>query len=195
MDLENIVIDSAQPQRLGRFWAAALGAEPLTQTRDLVEVRLSHPGGPILDVCLPKVLHRPRPTRLRLDLRGGQRQKEVVRRLVSMGAAGTDSGQRGGPWVVLADPEGHVFRVLPQRGDDPDTGPIAAIPIDSAAPERDAAFWQAITGWSLAEGVAPVSLRHPCGRGPVLEFWPEPEAKGDKNQLHLDVRLGPGETA
>ena len=40
------------------------------------------------------------------------------------------------------------------------------------------------------------SLRHPSGRGPLLELVPEERPKGEeKNRIHLDVRLDPGEDA
>ena len=42
---------------------------------------------------------------------------------------------------------------------------------------------------------APVSLRHPSGRGVILEFFTTAEAKVAKNQLHLDLRLEAGDDA
>jgi hypothetical protein len=75
-----------------------------------------------------------------------------------------------------------------------DTGPIAALPLHSANPDRDAEFWSWLTGWTDAAGVAPRSLRHPSLRGPLLELVPERARKGTaKNRLHLDVRLETGE--
>jgi hypothetical protein len=76
------------------------------------------------------------------------------------------------------------------------TGPVAALPLDSADPDRDAAFWSWLTGWTDAPGTAPRSLRHPSMRGPLLELHPEAEPKGGaKNRLHLDVRLEAGDDA
>ena len=40
----------------------------------------------------------------------------------------------------------------------------------------------------------PAALRHPSGRGPLLELCPEPAPKGAaKNRLHLDIRLETGD--
>ena len=98
------------------------------------------------------------------------------------------------PWVVLADPEGNPFCVMEDRAAYADTGPIAALPLDSADPDRDAEFWSWLTGWTDVAGVAPRSLRHPSLRGPLLELCPEPAPKGTtKNRLHLDVRLEAGD--
>jgi hypothetical protein len=40
----------------------------------------------------------------------------------------------------------------------------------------------------------PAALRHPSGRGVLLELCPERAPKGDlKNRLHLDIRLEHGD--
>ena len=195
MYLENLVIDASDPQRLGRFWEAALGAERLTDEPDAFETRLALEGGPVLDLCFQRVPEpRPDSPRLHPDILGGARQAEVVERLLGLGARPLDIGQRGVPWVVLADPEGNPFCVMEDRAAYTDTGPIAALPLDSADPNRDAVFWAWLSGWVAAPGVAPRTLRHPSRRGPLLEFCPEPAPKGTvKNRLHLDTRLEAGE--
>jgi hypothetical protein len=50
--------------------------------------------------------------RLHLDLRTDDQQAEVER-FLRMGARCVDIGQGSSPWVVLADPEGNEFDVLP----------------------------------------------------------------------------------
>jgi hypothetical protein len=195
MYLENLVFDALDPQRLGRFWEAALGCRLLSDEPDGYETRLSIEGGPELDLCFQRVPDPPRePLRLHLDLLGGARQAEVVDHLLGLGATHLDIGQRNVPWVVLADVEGNPCCVMEERAAYADTGPIAALPLDSADPARDAGFWSWLTGWTDVDGVAERSLRHPTRRGPLLELCPEPRGKGPaKNRLHLDVRLEPGE--
>lgn len=196
MLLENLVFDAAEPQRLGRFWEAALGSQTLSDGADGFETRLDVQGGPVLDLCFQRVAapNDARP-RLHLDLLGGAERDAVVDRLLGLGARHLDIGQGDVPWVVLADPEGHAFCVMEERAAYRDTGPVAALPIHGSDPERDGGFWASLTGWQPYDGAAPVSLRHPSGRGVVLEFLPEGEAKSGKNRLHLDVRLEPGEDA
>ncbi|MFL6062711.1 MAG: VOC family protein [Marmoricola sp.] len=81
----------------------------------------------------------------------------------------------------------------PDARTDPDTGPLAAVRLESADPTRDAVLWAEITGWVAVPGRAG-ALRHPSGRGPVLELVPETTPKGPaKNAIHLDVRLESGE--
>jgi len=196
MLLENLVFDAADPQRLGRFWEAALGSRTLADTADGFETRLDLPDGPVLDLCFqPVAAPNDASPRLHLDLLGGAERDAVVDRLLGLGARHLDIGQGDVPWVVLADPEGHAFCVMEERAAYRDTGPIAAVPLQGSDPERDAAFWAWLTGWQPPDGTAPVSLRHPSGRGLILEFLLEGDAKSGKNRLHLDVRLEPGEDA
>ena len=194
MRLENIVWDALDPRRLGKFWAGALGADPLTDEPDIYEARLSLDAGFFLDLCFqPVATPSPSPARLQLDVAGGVGQREVVDRLLALGAEQPDGGQEDVPWVVLTDLDGNAFRVREHRDRFDDAGPIAALPMDSSAPERDATFWAEITGWTPVDGAAPATLRHPSRTGPALEFWPEPEPKRGKNRLHLDVRRDPAD--
>ncbi|WP_137123444.1 VOC family protein [Segeticoccus rhizosphaerae] len=194
MRLENIVWDARDPHRLGTFWAAALDASPMTDEPEGFEARMSLGDDLFLDLCLQRVAEpSDSPARLHLDLRGDKDQEHHVQRLLGLGARRVDIGQGDVPWTVLVDPEGNAFCVMEQREAYRDTGPIAALPLDSADPDRDAAFWAELTGWQSYDGVAPASLRHPSGRGPVLEFCPEPEPKQGKNRLHLDVRAELGD--
>jgi hypothetical protein len=195
MFLENLVMDAVDPQRLGRFWEAALGGERLTDAPDGFETRLTVEDGPVLDLCLQRVPEPASdPPRLHLDLVGGARQILEVERLIELGARHLDIGQRDVPWVVLADPEDNPFCVMEHRAAYDGTGPIAALPLDSAMPDRDAEFWAWLSGWTDAAGVAARSLRHPSLLGPLLELQPEQAAKGTaKNRMHLDIRLEAGD--
>nr|WP_246299770.1 VOC family protein [Nocardioides panaciterrulae] len=198
--MENVVIDAREPQRLGRFWEAVLGGERLTDEPDGFETRLAVEGGPVLDLCLQRVPEPPpAPQRLHLDLRGGARQDQEVERLLGLGARRLDLDprdldRREVPGVVLADPEGHPCCVLEDRAAYAGTGPLAALSLDCAEPDRAAEFWSWLTGWTDVAGVAPRSLRHPSRRGPLLELRPEAAPKGPtKNRMHLDIRLETGD--
>jgi predicted enzyme related to lactoylglutathione lyase len=197
MFLENVGIDARDPRLVGRFWESLLGCEPLTDEPDIYETRLDLDGRFYLDLCLPKVDHALTPEpRLHVDLLGGDEQAQVVQRALDLGARRLDIGQGHVPWVVLADPEGNPFCVMEERAVYTGTGPIAALVLESADPDRDAALWGSITGWTDAEGVAPRTLRHPSRRGPLLELTPERGPKAvPKNPWHLDVRLEAGDDA
>ena len=89
---------------------------------------------------------------------------------------------------MLADPEGNEFCVLEPRDVYRDTGPIAAIVVDSAVPAGVADFWTVAGGWHLQQnGNGVVSLRAPQHSGPYLEFLPSTDPRRVKNRVHLDV--------
>lgn len=113
LEWEQVIIDAAEPQSLGHWWAHALGWVTVTDEPDEVEIR------PTPDT-LPGLLFSTVPqsktskNRLHLDFRPDDRDAEV-QRLLALGAARVDVGQVEVPWVVLADPEGNEFCVLGPR--------------------------------------------------------------------------------
>lgn len=196
MYLENVVMDAVDTGLVGRFWELALGGSNLTRDPDGYETRVRVDGGPVLDVCVQQVPVPPAERlRLHLDLSPGDDQQATVERLLGLGARHLDIGQGDVPWVVMADPEGTPFCVMEDRAAYAGSGPVAALPLDSSDPDRDARLWGLLSGWTDVDGVAPRSLRHPAGRGPLLELCPEPARKdlADKNRIHLDIRLQSGD--
>ncbi len=128
--------------------------------------------------------------RVHLDLasRSAQHQAALVDKVLGLGAARVDIGQGDVPWAVLADPEGNEFCVLEPRSDYLDTGPVAAVVIDSPDPQAGAAFWELAAGWPpQASEPDFASLRSPAGTGPFLEFLRSADPKVVKNRLHVDV--------
>jgi hypothetical protein len=113
LEWEQVVVDSADPVALGRWWATALGWVVVDEQDDEIEIRPAPtrlPGllfGANTDAKAGK-------NRLHLDLRPHDQAAEVDR-LLALGARHTDIGQGDQPWVVLADPEGNEFCVLSRR--------------------------------------------------------------------------------
>ena len=139
MYLENLVFDAVDPGRLGRFWEAALGTQQLTDEPDGYETRLAIEGGPELDLCFQRVPEPPaEPLRLHLDLYGDAAPRRRGR--AAARARRRPRRHRAGRRAVggAADPEGNPFCVMEHRPSYADTGPIAALPLDSADPDRDA---------------------------------------------------------
>lgn len=192
MYLENIVFDAVEPKRLGVFWETVLGGERLTDEPAGFETRLAVDDGPVLDLCFQRVPEPPSaPSRLRLDLAGDGRRDELVARLLALGAQRLGTGAAEAESVRFLDPEGVPCLVLGEGAAYAGTGPLAALTLDSADPDRDAAFWSWLTGWTPAGGA---SLRHPSGLGAMLVLSPEADPKGAaKNRVHLDVRLETGD--
>jgi len=199
--LVHLVIDANDPPELARFWAAALGWEVAAEEPDEVEVAPAGYDYPD-PVALPLVLV-PVPeaktvkNRVHLDLasRSAEHQADLVARLRGLGAQPLDIGQGDVPWVVLGDPEGNELCVLEPRPVYMDTGPVAAVVVDSADPAATAGFWQLAAGWvpsgEWTDGFA--ALRSPQGVGPYLEFLRVGDRKTVKSRVHPDVAPHKGE--
>ena len=109
--LASIVMDCADPDVLGPFWAEALGYD----RRGDVEqygVLTPVPGeqGPV--VLLQRVDEaKAGKNRVHLDVSAPDIEAEADR-LVGLGATRTGAGQLGDhAWIVMADPEGNEFCV------------------------------------------------------------------------------------
>ncbi len=198
--LVHLVIDAADPPRLARFWAAALGWEAAAGEPGEVVVApagFSYPGPAALPlVFVPVAEPKTGKNRTHLDLptTSAGHQAAEVRRLRDLGATPAVIGQGEVPWVVLADPEGNELCVLDPRPAYRGTGPVAAVVVDCADPASLAQFWSVAAGWLPHDADESwASLRSPDGVGPYLELLRAPDAKAVKNRIHLDVAPYPGE--
>jgi Glyoxalase-like domain len=113
LEWEQIIVDARDPAALGRWWCEALGWVVIDDDPRWYEIR------PEPD-RLPGMLFVPVPeaktikNRLHPDFRPDDRDAEVER-LIGLGARRADVGQGDVPWVVLTDPEGNEFCILPPR--------------------------------------------------------------------------------
>jgi len=102
-------------QEVGYFWSRALGW-PLVWDQDQETAIQSPRGGSKISWGGPPVNPKTGKNRLHLDLappEDGDQQAEVER-LVSLGASRVDIGQGDVGWVVMADPGGNEFCVVPR---------------------------------------------------------------------------------
>ena len=107
-----VAIDANDPARLGRWWAEVCGLRVLDEDADEVTVGAGGDVRPVLYFTRNDNLTGGA-SRLHIDIGPDDRDAEVER-LVDMGARPVDSGQSETE-VLLADPEGNVFRVLAPR--------------------------------------------------------------------------------
>ncbi|MEY7978068.1 VOC family protein [Streptomyces pilosus] len=111
--IARVVVDSADPRAMARFWGEALDWNRHEVTDDRAALRSADDVGPYLEFLrTPGV--KTVPDRLHLDLlpyRGDDGAAEVAR-LRTLGATDLDIGQGDVPWTCLTDPEGHEFCVL-----------------------------------------------------------------------------------
>lgn len=109
--IRNVTFVSADPRRLGDFWAAALS---LTERRDdemetiIADAEWTHPR-----LTVQKVEDAPvGPNRLHLDVTADDRRAEIDR-LTLLGADEQRSvtTEAGWTWTVMTDPDGNEFCV------------------------------------------------------------------------------------
>ncbi|MGW0578928.1 VOC family protein [Streptomyces sp. NPDC002920] len=113
LEWEQVVVDSADPVALGRWWAEALGWVVVAEEPDEFEIRPAPDRLPGL-IFVPVPEGKQVKNRLHPDFRPQDQQAEVAR-LLSLGARHVDVGQGEQSWVTLADPEGNEFCVLARR--------------------------------------------------------------------------------
>jgi catechol 2,3-dioxygenase-like lactoylglutathione lyase family enzyme len=103
-------------QEVGYFWSKALGW-PLVWDQDQETAIRSPAGGPKVTWGGPPLAPKTGKYRLHFDLAPaaqGDQQAEIDR-LISLGASRIDIGQGDVSWVVMTDPDGHEFCVLPPQ--------------------------------------------------------------------------------
>jgi hypothetical protein len=190
--LENVMVDSADPAALSRFWADLLSWPVSYEAAGEIDLRAPSAEGWEFDlVFVPVTDAKTAKNRVHLDLASASpdHQMAQVSHALSLGATRVDIGQRNVPWVVLGDPEGNEFCVLDSRPEYAMTGAVAAIVMDAVDPLRLAEFWSAASGWPVLETTeSSASLRSSGARGPWLELIRTKEPHTVKNRVHLDVR-------
>ena len=109
-------LSSDGSQEVGYFWSKALGWPLVWDQEEETAIQAPH-GGTKVTWGGPPVAPKTGKNRLHFDLAPpaeGDLQAEV-NRLISLGAAPIDIGQGDVDWVVMADPDGNEFCVLPPR--------------------------------------------------------------------------------
>jgi hypothetical protein len=113
LEWEQVIVDSADPGALGRWWCGALDWVVVNDDPAEYEIRPAPDRLPgLLFVAVPE--RKSLKNRLHLDFRPVDQDAEV-KRLIALGATYADIGQGEQSWVVLADPEGNEFCVLSAR--------------------------------------------------------------------------------
>lgn len=111
-----VAIDCEDAEALATFWTKALDMAGPRRWRDADGVTYVQLDGQPTLVFQPVPERKSGKNRLHLDLAPdrGVSQSDEVARLVRLGARVLADAERH-PWVVLADPEGNEFCVLPPR--------------------------------------------------------------------------------
>jgi len=143
-----LCIDAADPDRLGRFWAALLHREAADDAHGLL---LPGDETQVGLRFLPSRATGFLPNRVHLHLTGdGDRdQQATVQAALALGARHVDVGQRPGEGhVVLADPEGNPFCVI-EAGNAYLAGCGALGELACDGTREVGLFWSEALGWPL----------------------------------------------
>lgn len=178
--LKDMCLDARDPERVGRFWAEALGLEWRVHTRPGV-VFVGRGDEPVLwvnQVDHDKVVK----DRVHPDL-----HVPDVERLLALGATVRSEQET---FTVLADPEGHELCAF--LGGDPDGPPatVFAWCTDSDRPTDIAAWWAGRTGATVRPGPdgTPRYLHGVPGFGDLIwKFVPVDDERVVENRVHWDV--------
>ncbi|CAM5264927.1 hypothetical protein STENM36S_07237 [Streptomyces tendae] len=200
LELVQVNFKARDDSALGRFWAEALGWSMSSEGPGVTNLEPEGFDWPDPSaVCIDLVrVPDPETVRYRVHLElataSDAHQAELVTRLEGLGATRVDVGRGETPWKVMADPEGNTFSVLEPRELYRDTGPIAAVVVDCAAPRDMARFWGEAIDWTVHQLTDDRALlRSAKGVGPYLEFRRTSEDEIVWNRVHLDVMSDPVE--
>jgi hypothetical protein len=178
ISFKDLCIDAADPEVLGRFWAAALGlrAERTGSDFRLVDEVPEH-------TLWVNRVPEPRRVKQRVHI---DVHVAAVSDLTELGAVILDEAQ---PWTVLADPEGGELCAFVRDADALPDYRIYEVVVDAADPVTIASWWaerygsdvchDQDRGFSWIDGVS--------GMPWPMVFQSVPESKTVKNRMHWDV--------
>ena len=193
-----LCFDAHDPADLARFWAGVLGWDVAEDPRD------DHPGGAAIVPndhtgfvirFLPTDAPKTGPNQMHFDVTSASSadQDETVARALGLGGRHLDIGQDPDDGhVVLADPEGNEFCVIPHDNDF-----LAGCPkigaLSSDGTQAVGYFWSEALGWPLVWDQDEETAIQPPHGGCIISWGGPPVSeKTGKNRLHLDLAPADG---
>ena len=177
---KDLCLDAVEPQRVGPWWAAALGLECETGESGVVRVVGPTPEHTIWMCAVPE--SKTVKQRVHLDI--------YARSLADLEAAGStvvEPQREGWRWTVMADPEGGEYCAF-LRDELPDDR-LHGLVVDCRDPVAIAQWWADVYGADFVEHEAGyATVEHVPGM-PIttMDFVPVAEPKAVKNRIHWDV--------
>ena len=173
---KDLCIDAVDPDRMGRFWAAALGLRPDDERPEGLVGKTPQHGVWINTVPEPKTVKH----RVHLDVHA-----RSVEEYSQLGATVLDADSF--PWTVMADPEGGEFCVF-VRVQVPGYR-LYEVVVDAVDHAAIARWWGEVLGAPVAHDARGFSWLHEIPGAPFesLDFGAVPEPKAGKNRIHWDV--------
>jgi catechol 2,3-dioxygenase-like lactoylglutathione lyase family enzyme len=184
-----LCFDATDPHGLARFWAGVLGREVVEDSDEGFALPPSDDTGFRIEF-FPTEQHKSGPNQMHFDLTSTslEDQQQTVARSLQLGARHIDIGQRPEEGhVVLADPEGNEFCVIPPGNDFlADTGFVGAVAGDGT--QEVGYFWRDALGWPLVwDQDQETAIQSPRGGTKITWGGPPVAPKTGKNRLHFDL--------
>jgi predicted enzyme related to lactoylglutathione lyase len=181
--------DANEPRRLAQFWSGVLRWE-LSGDDDVAVSLVPNDDTGFRIRFRPTEEPKTEPNQMHFDLTSTsfEDQQETVARALELGGRHIDVGQRPEEGhVVLADPEGNEFCVIPPGNSFlADCGFIGALASDGS--QEVGYFWSAALDWPLVwDQDQETAVRSPHGGPKVTWGGPPVRLKSGKNRLHFDL--------
>jgi hypothetical protein len=193
--LLTVTFDADEPARLGQFWAGMLGRKVVEdQTGSLLPGENAQ-----IDLrFVPSRSTRVGPNLMHLHLTSASRadQQHTVATALSRGARHRDVGQRPEEGhIVLADPEGNEFCVIPPGSDFlAGCGLLGEVTCDGT--REVGVFWSEALGWPLVwDHDQQTAIQSPWGGTKVSWGGPPLGSRAGTNRQRLDVTTAKGDQA
>ena len=190
-----VTFDANEPARLAQFWARMLGRDVVADPRGSL---LPGGDGQVELRFVPSRSTREGPNLLHVHLTSVSLadQQDTVATSLSLGAQHRDVGQRPEEGhVVLGDPEGNEFCVLPPGSDFlAGCGLLGEVACDGT---RDVGlFWSEALGWPLVwDHDQQTAIQSPSG-GTKVAWGGRPETpRAGRNRQRLDITISGGDPA
>jgi hypothetical protein len=177
---KDLVIDSAEPARLGLFWADLLGRELHGQRGGDTEIRGLTPQHTIWVNRVPEP--KSAKHRVHLDI-----YTRSLAALEALGATVVEPQREGWHWTVMADVEDGEFCAFLR--DELPAERLHGLVVDSADAAAQAEWWAGVydaeithhkAGWSTVDKVTGMPIL-------TMDFVEVPEPKTVKNRIHWNV--------
>ncbi len=176
---KDLCIDATDPDRMGVFWAGALGLRRMVLDDGDLRLDGESPEHAVWVNAVPE----PQAVKQRVHL------DIYAASVADVEALGAHRLSADGEfaWTVLADPEGGELCVF-VRDDVPDYR-LYEIGVDTAQPAAVARWWSDVLGARLADDEGGFSYIDDIPGAPFdsIDFAPVPEPKTVKNRIHWDV--------
>lgn len=178
--------DAIDPAKLARFWGSVLGWDTADDGTTIQPQRTA--GFPIR--FRPTEAEKNSPNQMHFDLTSTslEDQQQTVARALELGGRHLDIGQLPEEGhVVLADPEGNEFCVIPPGNNFlADTDVIGALSSDGT--QAVGYFWSEALGWPLVwDEDEETAIQSPRGGSKIAWGGPPVRLKTEKNRLHFDI--------